>query len=134
MASAKTRSIALWTLSIVLALAFLASGASKLADAEAASGLAYHDQFVAWGYPAWARFIVGTAEVLGALALLMPRVRFFGAAGLTLLMLGAAVTHLRVAEYTYAPIPLVLAILTATVAWITRPERSFFFAQKPVVE
>ena len=48
------------------------------------------------------------------------------ASGLTLLMLGATVTHLRIGEYGYAPFPLVLALLTVTIARMAWPARSPF--------
>ncbi|MEA3142992.1 MAG: putative oxidoreductase [Thermoplasmata archaeon] len=121
MASATTRPRILLGLAIVLALLFLMSGGSKLANAKAAGGLAYDQQFVAWGYPGWARLVVGAAEVAGALALLLPRTRFHAAAGLTALMLGAIATHLRIGEVGYAAFPLVLGLLTATAAWLARP-------------
>jgi putative oxidoreductase len=123
MASAKTRSRLLLGLSVLLALAFLGSGGSKLVNAKAAEGRPYDQQFVAWGYPAWARLVVGAAEVMGALGLLLPRTRFLAAAGLTVLMLGAIATHLRAGEVAYAPIPLALGALTAGVAWTSRPDR-----------
>ncbi|MEA3204141.1 MAG: putative oxidoreductase [Thermoplasmata archaeon] len=134
MASAKTRTRLLLALSVLLTLVFLMSGGSKLANAKSAAGLAYDQQFVAWGYPAWARWVVGSAEVLGAVALLLPRTRFFAAAGLTLLMAGATVTHLRVGEVGYAPFPLVLGLLAATLAWATRPASLPFVGARPAAE
>jgi uncharacterized membrane protein YphA (DoxX/SURF4 family) len=134
MASAKTRARLLLGLSALLALAFLASGGSKLANAPSASGLPFDQQFVAWGYPAWARLLVGAAEVAGAVGLLVPPTRFYAAGGLTLLMLGAIATHLRVGEAAYAPVPLALGLLTAFVAWASRPERLPFASSQPAAE
>lgn len=136
MASAKNRSRLLWGLSILLALLFLSSGASKLLNATAASGLAYSQQFVAWGYPSWARFIVGTLEVAGALGLLVPRgpIRFLAASGLTMLMLGAVATHLHSDEYAYALVPLVLGALAAVLAWARRPAGMSLTASQPIPE
>lgn len=134
MASAKTRTRLLLGLSLLLALAFLASGGSKLANAESAAGLTFDEQFVAWGYPAWFRFVVGAAEVAGAIALLVPSTRFYAASGLAAVMLGAIVTHLRIGEAAYAPFPLVLALLAATVAWATRPEWLPLARARPAAE
>lgn len=117
----KARTIALWSLSVPLALMFLMSGSGKLANGETAGGMAFDEQFVAWGLPAWFRFPVGLAEIAGAIGLLVPRLRFLAAAGLTLLMLGAVGTHLANAEWVAAPIPAVLSALAATVAWLARP-------------
>jgi uncharacterized membrane protein YphA (DoxX/SURF4 family) len=115
------RSIALWSLSALLALMFLLSGSGKLLNGTTAGGVRFDEQFVLWGYPSWFRFPVGLAELAGAVGLLVPRLRPYAAAGLTLLMAGAAVTHLRIGEYAAAPIPLVLGALAATVAWLSRP-------------
>ena len=134
MASAKTRARILLGLAILLALAFLASGASKLTNAKSATGLTYDAQFVAWGYPAWARFLVGAAEVLGAAGLLLPATRFYAAGGLTLLMLGAIATHLRVGEAPYVAFPLALGALTATLAWANRPDRLPFIQPRAATE
>ena len=120
MASA-SRTIVLWTLSLLLAAMFLLSGSGKLTNAQASGGLRFDEQFVAWGYPSWFRFVVGAAEIAGAIGLLVPRLRFFAATGLVGVMLGAVATHLANAEAVAAPIPLVLASLVGTVAWMTRP-------------
>jgi uncharacterized membrane protein YphA (DoxX/SURF4 family) len=117
----KTRSIVTWTLSVLLAAMFLLSGSGKLANAATSYGNTWDEQFVAWGYPAWFRLVVGAGEVLGAIALLVPRVRFIGAAVLTGLMLGAVPTHLLNGEGFAATVPLVLGVLTFTVAALTRP-------------
>jgi uncharacterized membrane protein YphA (DoxX/SURF4 family) len=122
MASAKTRIVALWALSILLALMFLMSGAGKLSNGKTAGGMTFDEQFEAWGLPAWARFPVGLAEVAGAIGLLIPRTRFYAAAGLTAVMGGAVLTHLRIEEYAPSLVPLTLGLLTATVAWLARPK------------
>lgn len=117
----RIRIAVLWTLSILLALMFLMSGSGKLLNGKASDGTRFDQEFVHWGYPAWFRFPVGAAEVAGAIGLLVPRLRPYAAAGLVLLMAGATVTHLRVGEAAYAPIPLVLGVLAAAVAWLSRP-------------
>lgn len=119
--SSRRRTLITWILSVLLAAMFLLSGWGKLSNAEASNGMQFDEQFVAWGYPAWFRLVVGAAEVLGAVALLIPALRFFGATGLTFVMAGAIVTHLANAEAVAAPIPLVLGLLTGTVAWLARP-------------
>src|SRR5689334_20623426 len=82
----KTRRIVLWTLSILLGLMFLMSGISKLANkGNNPAHPTFDQQFVAWGFPAWARFVVGPIEILAAVLLFVPRARFYGAATLTVL-------------------------------------------------
>lgn len=118
----RTASLLAWSLSVLLAAMFLMSGWGKLSNAESAAGLTFDEQFVAWGLPAWFRFPVGLAEVAGAVGLLVPRLRFLAASGLTLLMLGAVGTHLANAEWVAAPIPAVLGALTFSIAWLSRPD------------
>lgn len=122
MATAKTRNVLLWILCLLLAAMFLLSGSGKLANAETPQGGDWGHQFVAWGYPAWFRVIVGGSEVLAAIGLLVPRVRFFAASGLVALMLGAAGTHIANGEGALAAaVPAVLGVLAGIVAWSTRP-------------
>ena len=122
MASAKPRTIALWALSLLLALMFLLSGSGKLANAQAPNGGDWDGQFVAWGYPDWFRVVVGASEAAFAILLLAPRTRFYGAAGLVGVMLGACLTHVANGEGAIAAaIPLGLAVLAAAVAWMSQP-------------
>lgn len=121
MASARTRAILTWTLSLLLALMFAFSAIGKLRNGTAPNGGDWDSQFVAWGLPAAFRLLVGAAELLGAIALVLPAVRFYGAAGLAGVMLGATVTHVANAEWMGAAIPFVLAALLAPIAWMTRP-------------
>ena len=118
----RVRTTVLWSLSVLLALMFLMSGSGKLTNGKSADGSTFDEQFVHWGLPAWFRFPVGLAEVAGAIGLLVPRLRFYAAAGLTALMGGAVLTHLRIEEYAFAVVPLVLGLLGATVAWLARPD------------
>lgn len=114
--------IAIWVVTGLLALAFLAAGGMKLArpkDALAASGLTWVEDFSPTAVKA-----IGAAEVLGALGLVLPAVTGIAtwlvpvaATCLALLMLGAVVTHLRRKEGPGAVPSLVLALLAAFVAW-----------------
>jgi putative oxidoreductase len=115
----KRKTIALWVLSGLLAALYLMAGGSKLA------GVERHIQgFEHWGYPQWFRLVVGAAEVISAVLLLIPRAAFFGAGALVLMMAGAIYTHLLRAtgEGAMAIPPLVLLGLAALVAYARRPE------------
>jgi uncharacterized membrane protein YphA (DoxX/SURF4 family) len=50
------------------------------------------ETFVGWRYPAWFAFVIGTIEVLAAIALFVPRLAFYAAALLVVIMLGALYT------------------------------------------
>jgi uncharacterized membrane protein YphA (DoxX/SURF4 family) len=113
----------LWVLQGLLAAAFLASGAMKLFGSRERAA-----EQMAWVklYPAWGVKAIGAAEVAGALGLVLPAVTDvapvlvpIAAIGLVLLMIGAALTHLRIgaSDYKIIPVNLVLLALAAIVAW-----------------
>ncbi len=111
----KRTTIVIWTLSGLLAFAFLASGAGKLAGAmteQLNAGL---------GVPTWAVPVIGAIELLAAIAILVPKVRVYAAAVLVATMVGAVLAHLVAADFAGFVAPFMLGVLAAIVAWITRP-------------
>lgn len=111
----KTRIIISWVLVVLLALAFLASAATKL------TGLAL-PTFAHWGYPAWFAMLIGVLELTGAIALLIPKTTRFAVLGLTVIMFGAVYTHLANHEGIQVLRPIIfLAVLW--VVWSLRPMR-----------
>jgi uncharacterized membrane protein YphA (DoxX/SURF4 family) len=104
-----------WVLQGLAAAAFLAAGGSKLAAAPEIV-----EMFAKLGAGQWFRYLTGVLEVLGAVALLVPRTAFYGAVLLAVVMAGAIVTHLAVLGGS--PIPaLVLLVIVGTIAWLRRP-------------
>lgn len=113
--------IGLWTTQVVLAALFVMSGVTKLT--------APVDQLQAqmpWvsGALGGAVRIIGVAELLGALGLLlpaatriMPVLTTVAGIGLSALMLGASVTHLARGEFAMIAFTLPVAGLAAFVAW-----------------
>ncbi|MEJ1156186.1 DoxX family protein [Microbacterium marmarense] len=108
--------IALWILNGILALAFLAAGAMKALRSKdalrASGGMEWVDGFS----PAAIR-LIGVAEVLGAVGLILPLLTGIApiltpiaATALTILMIGATVTHARRHEKVVPT--LVLTVLT----------------------
>ena len=113
--------VALWIVQALLALAFLAAGAMKLTQP-----LATLAASIAWtaDVPEMLVRLIGLAEVLGALGLVLPaatrirpRLTPLAAAALALDMVLASVFHLARGEATMLPATLVLAALLAFVAW-----------------
>ncbi|WP_396668709.1 DoxX family protein [Microbacterium sp. R86528] len=108
--------IALWILNGILALAFLAAGAMKALRSKdalrASGGMEWVD-----GFSPTAIRLIGVAEVLGAVGLILPLLTGIApiltpiaATALAILMIGATVTHARRHEKV-AP-TLVLTVLT----------------------
>jgi len=81
--------IALWVLIGLETLAMGAAGAAKFLNWPLWSGM-----FEAWGYGAWFAAVIGAAEVVGALLLLVPKLSTYAASGLAVIMAGALFTTL----------------------------------------
>ena len=114
--------IVLWVVAGLLALAFLASGVSKVTGERSAmiKKTPYVEDF-----SQNAVRLIGAVEILGAIGLILPAALGVvpvlvpvAATGLALVMIGAAVVHVRRGDGVQAAIPsLVLAVLAAFVAW-----------------
>lgn len=112
----------LWTVAALLAATFLASGSMKLIQPKeklAAFGLAWTEDFSAGMVKT-----IGVLEVLAAIGLILPPVLGIApvlaplaALGLVLLMLGAAITHLRRKEPPGIAVSLLLLAVAAVVVW-----------------
>lgn len=110
----RSLTVATWVGRVVLALAFLAAGASKLAGEPVMVTM-----FDLIGAGQWLRYLVGTLEVAGAIGVLVPRLSTLAATGLALLMIGATITNLTVLDA--APwSPLVLLVVAGFVVWAGR--------------
>lgn len=111
--------IAFWIVSGLLALVFLASGSMKLARTReqlAEGGMAW-----ATDYSTTQVKLIGTAQVLGAIGLILPvllgiapALSPIAALALAAIMIGAVVVHVRRKE-AFIP-PLVLAVLSLAAA------------------
>ena len=113
--------IALWVIQGLLAVAFLGAGASKLSQPKEKllKNMAWVEDFSQPNVR-----LIGTAEVLGAIGVVLPALTGIvpwltplAALGLVLLMVGAALTHLRRKEYGNIAINAVLLVLAAFVAY-----------------
>lgn len=110
--------IVLWIVQVLLALAFLAAGAMKLTQPKSrlVDNLKWAEDFSEGNIK-----LIGLAEVLGALGLVLPMwtgilpwLTPLAAAGLAVLMIGASATHFRRKE-TIVP-SAVLGVLAVLVA------------------
>ena len=113
--------IALWVIQGLLAVAFLGAGASKLSQPKEKllKNMAWVEDF---SQPAVR--LIGAAEVLGAIGVVVPALTGIvpwltplAALGLVLLMVGAALTHLRRKEYSNIAINAALLVLATLVAY-----------------
>ena len=114
-------SIALWVVQVLMAAAFLMSGATKLSQPKEKllKNMAWVEDF---SQPSLR--IIGTLEVLGAIGVVLPALTGIlpwltplASLGLVLTMIGAALTHLRRTEYGGIAVNAVLLILAAFVTY-----------------
>ena len=107
--------VVLWVIQVLGAVSFLLAGYQKLAGSPDMVAL-----FSAIGAGQWFRFLTGTLEILGGVALLIPRLRALGALGLVCVMIGALITDFTLG---ITPVPaLVELVVVAVVAWGRRRE------------
>lgn len=102
--------IALWVLQVLLALAFLGTGSAKLTGAEVAVAI-----FETMGTDAWLPYILGILEIVGGVALLVPRLTGLAASAFVVLLVGALLSHAIWGEN--AVLAATLLVLSAVVAW-----------------
>jgi uncharacterized membrane protein YphA (DoxX/SURF4 family) len=113
--------IALWVVQVLLALAFLGAGAMKLSQPKEKllKNMAWVEDFSQRTVR-----LIGALEVVGAIGVVVPALTGIlpwltplAALGLVLLMIGAALTHLRRTEYGNIAMNALLLVLAAFVAY-----------------
>jgi putative oxidoreductase len=97
-----------WVFAALLGILFLLAGVGKL------TGQAT-EAFANWGYPSWFATFIGAAEAAGGIGLLIPQLTRFAIIGLTLVMFGAAYTHLANGEGAAVLRPIIFLVFL----WLT---------------
>ena len=110
----KGKMIALWVLKVVVGLAFLAAGGSKLAGAPAMVAM-----FAKTGFGQWFRILTGSLEVAGAIGLFVPRFTVYAASLLAVVMVGAIGFQLTRLGDSPVP-PMVLLLLAISIVWLSK--------------
>ena len=101
-----------WALQVLLGAMFIVLGTAKILDSSWAR------KFAGWGFPAGFHLEIGALELVGGIALLVPGVASYAAAGLIVIMVGASLTNLVLCD-TVRPIPLLVVL--AAFALLRRP-------------
>lgn len=114
--------IVLWVIAGLLAALFLAAGLMKTTQSKeklAASGMGWTEDFSSGAVKT-----IGGLELLAAIGLILPGALGIvpvlvplAAVGLVLVMIGAAIIHVRREENQMIVINVVLLVLAAVVAW-----------------
>jgi putative oxidoreductase len=110
---ARLKIVALWIVSLLMAVVMIGPGLQKFTSP------AWERMFRAWGYPEGFYLVIGAIEVLGGIALLIPRVASASAIMLVVVMLGAAVTQMLNGRSGVGE--LVFATLMALIAYARWP-------------
>lgn len=110
----RTLGAALAATQVLLAVPVGAGGVQKLVGTEAMV-----DLFADIGAGQWLRLVVGTLEVVGAIGLVVPRVRGFAALGLAGVLIGAAFTNVVILDESPV-LPMLLLVLTMVICWCHR--------------
>lgn len=113
---------ALWIVQVLLALLFLFAGGTKLVlPPDVLASMGSPNQIA---LPVWFVRFIGVVEVLGALGLVLPgllRIKPWltplAAAGLVIIMIGAAVLTMMADGAAAGVVPLVVGLLSAFVAY-----------------
>jgi uncharacterized membrane protein YphA (DoxX/SURF4 family) len=119
--AANVRTVAYWASTSLAALALGASGAAELTHAPEIMTSLRH-----LGYPTYLATILGTWELLGAVAILAPRlaqVKEWAYAGMVFTLSGAALSHAASGDpagKVFVPLVLLGVVL---VSWSLRPAR-----------
>jgi putative oxidoreductase len=114
----------LWTAQILLAAFFAFAAVPKL-GAEHTTVLMF-DQLAAGQ---WLRYLVGTAELAGAIGLLIPRLTGLAAAGLAADMAGASIINATVLHSHALTLTVPLCIALALIARTRWPQSAILGAQ-----
>ena len=112
--------IATWVASALLCALYLFASSGKLmSDPQAVEG------FRKVGYSDGFRLFIGTCELLGGVALLIPRLAFWAASGLIIIMFGAVYTHLSQNDAVHMGPAVIALLLLAFVARLRRGRALF---------
>ena len=116
--SASLRNTMAWILQVVLGLFFIFAGFNKVRDMSVTVAM-----FANLGLPSVLAYVVGGAELLGGIGLLVPRLTRFAAMGLLIIMIGAVFMHAtKIPGGLAGGLPaLVSLILLGVLVWLRQP-------------
>ncbi|GAB3901045.1 DoxX family protein [Spirosoma agri] len=119
--SPSLRNTIAWILQVLLGLFFIFAGFNKLRDLSATTAM-----FGNLGLPSVLAYVVGGAELLGGIGLLVPRLTRLAAMGLLIIMIGAVFMHItKIPGGLAGGIPaLVSLVLLAVLLWLRWPVSS----------
>jgi len=118
----KRNKIIYWIATIWLALGMLSTAAVQLLKMKEGQGGA--DSMIHLGYPTYLLTILGLWKVLGAVAVLIPKlplVKEWAYAGFFFVMSGAIFSHIMLGDGVGKIFPSLLLLILTVVSWYLRP-------------
>ena len=106
----KVKNIIAWILSVLLALGFIMSGATKLLGVEMQI-----KNLESWGYPLWFRFPIGLTEIAFAIALLIPGFRKITIYGIFIWTIAAVITHLQAGQASMIGAAILFSVIVGVI-------------------
>jgi putative oxidoreductase len=114
--SPSVRNIIAWILQALLAAMFIFSGFNKLSHGPDTAKM-----FGSMGFPGWFAYLIGGAELLGGIGLLVPRTVRPAALGLIIIMLGAVFMHAtKIPGGIAKGMPALVALVLLVVVYLLR--------------
>lgn len=101
-------------LPLVLAAFFFLGSLSNIFAPES-----IYEEYLKWGYPRWFHFLTGSLELTAAILIFRARSRLLGLALGCTVMFAAIATVMIHGEYRHAVLPLVVAIWSLVIGWIS---------------
>ncbi len=105
-----------WAMAIFPALVLLVGGLSKFTAADT-----WEADFESWGYDVRLVPVLGVVEILAAIAMVIPKTRFYGAGLIVAIMLGASVTRFLAGQVGPGVFTLAVAVVAYLSGWWARP-------------
>ena len=123
----KSRNVATWVITVLMALAFIGAGFAKVSGDEMMV-----EAFTSMGLPDWFRIAIGSLQLVGGVLLLVPAMTGASAFGLSIIMVGAIACHIMYTPISQgAPAMVLFALLTYI--YLTRKNVVPTFLQKSLV-
>jgi hypothetical protein len=118
----KRNKIIYWIFTVWLALGMTSTGMAQLFKMQTGAGSA--DSIAHLGYPAYFVTLLGTAKILGVVAVLIPRfplLKEWAYAGFFFMMSGAVISHIAMGNGIGETFPSVLLLTLTAISWFFRP-------------
>lgn len=114
----KIKIIIFWFLLIILSLAFIASGITKILGFEMQI-----KNLISWGYPLWFRFPIGITELAIGFLIVFNKYRKSIISLIFIWTLIAVITHIQANQLSYIVTPIIFSLIAIVVKYLDIKKR-----------